>query len=336
MKNQMTKVMMTVALTAILTACGGSGGSSSPSTGDGGYTPPGNGGGGSTGGGNGNASYYAIQTYPANAPIEDTALPGSAMFVANEFYVDVLDAGQAMVEVGIYSPTCLNGAAYKDYSVVLLDGGSETHLSVRVTSSGLSIQKDAIDFNIPDKKKVGSLTTWSGTCSNGKMTLSGGGYAFSNGKSIVIRTPTNNYTYAGFSNDVVLNAVSNTISQVSFENSGVEQPFDYLFNDYTDMVNGVANTSANTMGDSVRVYGGTVKISSNLTTTLIPNGSVDVNSGISIFSASGRYYEAVVANFSGHKAVFAADSGGGVSCTNQSGNYSTCSGISRLFLAIQQ
>lgn len=336
MKNIKIKTMM-ICLVTILTACGGSGGgSSSPSGGDGGgYTPPG--GGGSSGGGNGNANYYAIQTYPANAPIEDTTAPGSAIVVPNEFYIDILDAGQAQFEFGIYQPTCLNGASYEDYSLVLAEGSSNTSISVRVTSSGISVQTNAIDLNIPDKKKIGSLTTISGTCSNGKMVLSGGGFVFSNGKTIVFRTPTNNDLYIGFSTSKLLNAVSNTASQVSFDDGMANATaFDYLFNDYTDMVNGIANTSANTAGDSVRVFNGTVKISSNLTTTLIPNGSVTVAASHSILNAAGRYYETVVANFSGRKVVFAADSGGGVACTNQGGNYSTCDGLSRLFLAIEQ
>lgn len=334
MKNLKTKTAMGL-IAMMLTACGGSGGSS-----DSGSTlPPSNGGGGGSGttGGNGNASYYAIQTYPAQAPIENVSAPGSAMIVPNEFYIDVLDAGQAQFEFGIYQPTCLNGASYGDYALVLAEGSSNTSISARITSSGISVQMNAFDVNIPDKKRIGSLTTYAGTCTNGKMTLSGGGYVFSNGNSIVFRVPTSNDLYIGFSTSKLLNAVANTASQVSFDDgNGNATAFDYLFNDYTDMVNGVANTSANTMGDSVRVFNGTVKIGSNLTTALIPNGSVDVSAGHGILSASSRYYETVIANFSGRKVIFSSDSGGGISCTSQGGNYSTCNGLSRLFLAIEQ
>ncbi len=333
-----TKIVIGLMVMTMLSACGGSGGGgsdSSPSDG-GGYTPPG-GGGGSTGGGNGNANYYAIQTYPSNAPIEDVSAPGSAIVIPNEFYIDIIDATQAQFEFGVYQPTCLNGASYNDYALVLVEGGSNTSISARVTSSGINIQTNAIDQNIPDKKKIGSLTSYSGTCTNGKMTLSGGGYVFSNGKSIVFRVPTTNYLYIGFSTTKLLNAVSNTANQITFDDGMANATaFDYLYNDYTDMVNGVANTSANTAGDSVRVFNGTVKIGSNLTTTMIPNGSVDVTAAHTVLSGASRHYETIIADFSGRKVVFAADSGGGVACTNQGGNYSTCDGLSRLFLAVEQ
>lgn len=219
------KTKITILMTAILlNACGsGSGGDSSSTPSDGGgciVNCGGTGGGGSPTSNNGNATYYSLTTYPMDPPNEDQASASSgAWLITNKFFFKVTDAGQGHFDVGVFQPTCYvsSSGSYKDYAVIQLSGViGQNSLSIRVQGGGAIIEDDAFDANTPDKKRVGSAATISGTCSQGKMNLSNGGVIFSNGEALVCKDA-NGELYAGFSSDVTLKTGTHANSDIGID-----------------------------------------------------------------------------------------------------------------------
>jgi hypothetical protein len=336
------KRLIFVLLTLVLTACGGGGGgggsSSSPSApGDG----SGGGGGGSSGG-NGQASFYALSGDGLISPLENIASPSGAYVVSNKFYVDVSNATTGVLEVGVYQPTCLNGASYTDYGLVLMSGTGVSMISIQVLSTGARVELLSYDNNLTQKRKLSSSVV-SGTCTNGKMTLTDGSVIYSNGSAIVYRDSTSNL-YVGLSSTNSFNPVSHTGTDISSENAGGTQ---VATNNYThweanEPLLGTSNQGSEggyeDNGTFFGVFNGAVSTSmGNGTAYVVNNSTVDVSSYHSVVKGSGMYSARELRSVSGlidGKLVHLGTMSN--TCTTHTGSYTYCSGVDATYLAIEQ
>ncbi len=214
----MNKIIIFTFLILALVSCGGSGGGASSGASDTSSTGSGSTSSGGSSGGNGNASYYG---YTSNGTLNsDIALPSSnTTSISNDFYMKVVEGSSPQaLEVGVYQPTCLLGASNKDYAMVLMSKGSssESTISMRVTSSGITTVVDAYDQTNNFKTRYGATTSTTGTCTNGKMTLTNGDVVFSNGNFAIYKKGTD--LYVGMSSSITLNSISNVRADIQLQN----------------------------------------------------------------------------------------------------------------------
>lgn len=333
LKNLMIMIFMVT-----LTACGGGGG------GGGGDTPtpdptpadptP-------VTSSDGQAAFYALTT-SSSTPLEAVGSPSGAHLVTNQFYVDVVAANSGSLEVGVYQPTCLSGASYKDYALVLLSGTGMSMISIRVLSTGITLETVSYNNNLTQKKKFTSSSV-SGTCANGKMTLSNSSVIYSNGKAMVYRDSTNNL-YAGLSTDAAYNPTSQTGTDVSSENGGGTE---VVTNSYTYWVSGQALLGLAAQGSSggyedngsfFGVYNGAVETAvGDGTASLVLNSTVDVSSYHAIVKGAGAYasreLRSVAGSINGKNIVLGTMSD---TCTTDTGSYTYCAGVDMIYTSIEQ
>lgn len=215
-------VAMILAVSVLLNACGGGGGgSSSGGSGGGGGSPPIRGGGSSTGG-DGNSSYYGFRT--TGAEISDQATTpsgGSDLVLVGEFFNQVNSATTRDISLAIFKPTCLDESTFQEYSAVMIgDNGNSnpSALSIMVGKAGLWVRGQSFKYSANSAKRAngGALTTLTGACSNGRMTLdSGNGEAYSNGKMLIYKTG-NNDIYMGIRSTALITSSSLTFNFGSY------------------------------------------------------------------------------------------------------------------------
>ncbi len=338
--KQTIKYLIAMMSTVMLAACGGSGGGGSDSSNL--PSDPGGGSGGGPSGGNGSAAFYALSSDNAISPYEGVSSPTGAYLVSNQLYVDVSNATLGTLEVGVYQPTCLNGASYSDYALVLLGGTGLSMISVQVLSTGIRLETLSYDNNLTQKKKFSSSLV-SGTCANGKMTLSDGSVIFSNGSAIVYRDISGNL-YSGLSSTVAFNPTSQIGSDVSSENSGGTQ---IAANSYTHWAANQPLLGASNQpseggyednGAFFGVYNAAVSTAmGNGTANLVLNGSVDVSSYHSVVKGSGMYAARELRSVSGlidGKLILLGTMSD--ACATDTGSYTYCSGVDATYIAIEQ
>lgn len=340
--NSIIKNTVLILIATAMTACGGSGGggsSSSPSSpGDG----SGGGGGGITGGGNGSAAFYALSSDNGISPYEAIASPSGAYLVSNQFYVDVSNATLGTLEVGVFQPTCLSGASYNDYGLVLLSGTGLSIVSIQMLSTGIRLENLSYDNNLTQKKKLNSSLV-SGTCSNGKMTLADGSIIFSNGTTIVYRDSLGNL-YSGLSSTVAFSPITQISTDVSSETSGGTQVATNIYTHWeaNEPLLGVTNQGSEggyeDNGAFFGVYNGAVSTAmGNGTASLVLNGSVDVASYHAVVKGSGAYSARELRSVAGlvdGKLILLGTMSN--ACTTDTGSYTYCSGVDANYVAIEQ
>ena len=218
-----------------LVGCNGSGGESSSGTPDTTSSGGGSSGGTSTGG-NGNASYYAMNL--AGTIQSDISAPSGVLEVANTMYIDATDGATTQdLEVGVYQPTCLLGAAYEDYTMVLMNKGNSTDyttISLRVTSTGVTTGVDAYDETHKFKTRYGTNVAVTGTCTSGKMTLTTGDVVYSNAKVAIYKKGT--ALYVGLAASTA-QATTTATSSINYGSNSTAYYLNYGSTDYFNMDN---------------------------------------------------------------------------------------------------
>lgn len=329
----MIKIIVFTLLTSALVGCNGGGGGSSDTA----STPAGgSGGNGGSSGGNGNPSYYGFST--SGTVNENITLPASNTFdISNEFYFKAVNnTNPQSLELGVYQPTCLLGASSKDYAMVLMTKGSsaETTISMRVTSSGINTVVDAFDQTNNFKTRYGTSTSVTGTCTNGKMTLTTGDIVFSNGNFAIYKKGTD--LYVGMSSSITLNSIANTRADIKLaQMNGV--------NEYTNVSNGIDLVSTRSSSDTATTM--TVSLG-QYTKYYFTNNTLSIDGSNSIrLTKVGGFTELFgVQGLIGGRTVnmFVASPGGTVRTTNLGDSngatlhYATMVGADAVYISIEQ
>ena len=215
-------------------------------------------------------------------------------------------------------------------------------VSVRVLSTGVTLETLSYDNNLTQKKKV-SASSLSGTCSNGKMTLTNGSVIFSNGNAIVYRDASNNL-YAGLSSTVSYNPTTQVGTDVSSENGGGTE---VLTNNYTYYASGqpllglAAQGSAGGYEDDGSFFGTYNGVAETAVgdgdASLVLNGSVDVASYHSVVKGRAAYasreLRSVAGSINGKNVLLGTMSD---SCATDTGAYTTCSGVDMIYTSVEQ
>lgn len=210
------KKLITLILSASLTACGGGGGgTSAPSTGtniygctdtlannynssatvdDGSCAYNGGGVGAS-----GNASYYGFTTSGAEIT-DDLSAPASAnhIVVPSELYVEINSRANRTLTATVYQPTCPMGTAVHYSALLLTDSTGANAVSVYINTFANIARVTNHSFRIASRQRydysVGPDLSF--TCANGKITVSDGTLIYANSKTLIMKKGSN--LYMGF------------------------------------------------------------------------------------------------------------------------------------------
>lgn len=336
----MIKIIIFIFLILALVGCGGSSSGTSDSASSG-ATGGAGGGAGTTSGGNGNASYYAMNL--AGTIQSAIPLPGGALEVASTMYVDASDGATTQdLEVGVYQPTCLSGASYEDFTMVLMNRGSSTYdttLSLRVTSTGVTTGVDAYDETNKYKTRYGTNVSVTGTCTTGKMTLSNGDVVYSNSKVAIYRKGT--ALYVGLASSTT-QATTTATSSITYGTGDTAYYLNYGGVDYFDSTNTLNTATATQMPIAL--------LEGNVNKFLMTNNSAFSTGTKSIFivgSSAAKIFMGTHGVF-GSKHVVIGSSfvvGGGTTIAAQNAglgdqsagtNYTTLKGATAVYIAIEQ
>lgn len=190
----------------ITTACGGGGGgsASAPSDGGGGCVVNCGGDGGANGGGQ-TDSFKGYSTDGSRVEGGSGSEPTSGDYAIfpNVGYIEYWDATNKSFDMMVKNPTCLLGAAYEDYALTKVVGGTHNQISIQRTSGQVVWTEHAISALRTDT----STATIASSCMNGLTTIAGSFEFYANGQVIVLRT-VNNDVYFGIRDTSLINSGS--------------------------------------------------------------------------------------------------------------------------------